>query len=445
MKINEICEKIGVKVPEILLPNKGIDMKKWAVVACDQFTSQPEYWEEVNKIVGDSPSTLRLFLPEVYLHTKEMDSRIAQINKIINNYTEDGTLVKQEPFMIALNRIDSVGKSRKGIVLAIDLEKYDYTKGASTLVRATEKTILDRIPPRVKVRKDAKAEFPHIMVLIDDPKRTVIEPVLNKELEKIYNFDLMMGGGTITGYKVDKTTEEQVINALNNLTEPTEFKAKYNLKEDLPVLLFAMGDGNHSLATAKAIWEEKKKSGNMNDPARWALVEIVNVHDNSLSFEPIHRVLFGLKKDFLKDFEKYCEKEGVEFDIKEFSSNKEALSKFNELKKQEGKTQYITYIQEDKYGIITLENCTSNLAVGSLQKFIDDFMADGAKDIDYIHGEDVVEKLGSQKGNIGFYLPHMVKSDLFKTVILDGSLPRKTFSMGHAADKRYYIEGRMIV
>jgi hypothetical protein len=278
--------------------------------------------------------------------------------------------------------------------------------------------------------------------LIDDPNCTVIEPLsaAKSELEKLYDFDLMLESGHLTGYAVNQAFENQVVEALRGLANPETFAAKYGINQNQPVLLFAMGDGNHSLATAKAIWEKIKSQVGMDHPARYALVEIENVHDEGLEFEPIHRVLFGLKKDLFAELEKTF---GANLTYKPLASTGEMVTAVDAAK---GAKQTIGLVAGGKgFGVIEIANPSSNLPVGTLQPFLDTFLKEGgAEKIDYVHGEDVTVKLGSELNNASFYLPGMHKSDLFKTVILDGALPRKTFSMGEAREKRFYMEARKI-
>jgi uncharacterized protein DUF1015 len=436
----KIISDLGIQIPQVYLPKKGTDLTKWAVIACDQFTSQPEYWNEVEKIVGDAPSTLNLTFPEVYLEKSGGEERIRGIQSSMRKYMEEGILQPQDGFVYVERSV--AGKTRKGIVLCLDLEAYDYNKGSSSLIRATEGTIVDRLPPRMKIREGALLELPHILVLIDDPNCTVIEPLsaAKSELEKLYDFDLMLESGHLTGYAVNQEFENQVVEALGGLADPKTFAAKYGVDKNQPVLLFAMGDGNHSLATAKAIWEKMKPQVGMDHPARYALVEIENVHDDGLEFEPIHRVLFGLKKDLLAELEKAF---GANLAYSPLASAEQMVKAVDTAK---GEKQTIGLVASGRgFGVIEIANPSSNLPVGTLQPFLDTFLkGGGAEKIDYVHGEDVTVKLGSQANNAGFYLPGMNKSDLFKTVILDGALPRKTFSMGEAREKRFYMEARKI-
>jgi hypothetical protein len=438
-------EKIGVQIPQVYLPAAGIDLTKWAVVACDQYTSEPEYWEQVERIVGDSPSTFHMVLPEIYLGTPEEVERTRCVNIQMQEYLDRGLLTPHEGIFYVERWFGS--KCRRGILLCLDLEKYDFQRGSQSLIRATEGTIIERLPPRIKIREQAVLEIPHIIVLIDDPERTVIEPlgVLagrgSESLVEHYDFDLMLGSGHLAGFQVvDTQVEAGVIQALQALAEPESFRRKYGLGADQSVFLFAMGDGNHSLATAKSIWEKNKDRVGMDHPSRYALVEIENVHDEGLEFAPIHRVLFGLNQDILAAM------------LANFGSNyqftptpdlhvmTETVESWCENKQAFG------VISESVTGFVEIANPESNLAVGTLQNFLDAFMREGgAAKIDYVHGFDAVNRLGSQPGNVGFYLPCMDKNDLFKTVILDGALPRKTFSMGEAFEKRFYMESRKIV
>lgn len=437
-------ETIGIRIPQVYLPKEGIDLTKWAVVACDQFTSEPEYWEQVKKIVGDSPSTFHLVLPEIYLGTPEEQERTQQINIHMREYLENGVL---KPFegLFYVERIVG-GKSRKGLLLCLDLEQYDFHKGSQSLIRATEGTIIDRLPPRIRIREKASLELPHIMVLIDDPDRTVIEPVgrlANRDgsgLVRRYDFDLMMEGGHLAGYQVlDPQVESNVVQALEALVDPKAFRRKYEVGDEQKPFLFAMGDGNHSLATAKSIWEQIKPQVGMDHPARYALVEIENIHDQGLEFEAIHRVLFEVKGDLLPALRNFY---GADFSYTPIQDINEIMRKVDEG----GNAQSFGLVSSGGSGFVEIRNPSSNLAVGTLQAFLDSFLKEGnAEKIDYVHGGEVVARLGCMAGNAGFYLPAMHKNELFKTVILDGALPRKTFSMGEAREKRYYMESRKIV
>jgi len=431
---------IGIQITDILLPKSGTDLSKWAVIACDQFTSQPEYWQKVEDHVGNAPSTYHLILPEVFLGKPEETKRVQSTQQAMQDYLKSNLLVTHEGLILVERTVD--GKTRRGLMMALDLEKYDFNKGSQSLIRATEGTILDRLPPRMRIREGASIELPHILVLIDDPEKTVIEPLLEQKAQTtpIYDFELMQGSGHLRGYFIDKPElEKQVVQALERLAQPKNFYARYGVGEDKGILLFAVGDGNHSLATAKSIWEKIKPVVGMNHPARYALVEIENVHDAGLEFEPIHRVLFNVKEDFQAAMRKHF---GSNIEFTACTSQAEMVKK---VTNQKGSTQVIGTISPSGFGTVTLKNTSSNLPVGTLQPFLDGWLkAGGFEKIDYVHGEDVVCELGQQKGQLGFFLPGMDKSDLFKTVILDGALPRKTFSMGEAKEKRFYMECRRI-
>jgi hypothetical protein len=434
--------QIGVQIPQVYLPRQGIDLTPWAVVACDQFTSEPDYWEAVRKFVDAHPSTFNMILPEIYIGTPEEEQRTFSTQAYMRQYLQTGLLQPYEGLIYVVRSVSA--KTRHGLLLCLDLERYDYNKGAQSLIRATEGTIIERLPPRMRIREKALLELPHILVLIDDPKRTVIEPLgghtEDGRLTRLYDFDLMMDSGHLSGFQVtDPILEERVIKALELLADPQEFARKYAVGADKSVLLFAMGDGNHSLATAKAIWEKLKPEVGLDHPARYALVEIENVHDQGLEFEPIHRVLFGLKKDITSALQAYY---GKNYAYTPCEGQAEMVAK---VQAGSSADQVIGVVQGKSYGTLRIQNPSSNLAVGTLQSFLDAFVKDGgAGKIDYVHGAEVVSRLASQTGNAGFFLPRMDKNDLFKTVILDGALPRKTFSMGEAKEKRFYMECRRI-
>lgn len=432
---------IGVQIPTTYLPVKEIDLTKWAVIACDQFTSQPEYWEDVTRLVGDSPSTLHLILPEVYLGSPEENQLIQTTKEKMQQYLSDGLLSPQERIIYVERSV--ADKTRRGLMLALDLEKYDFSVGSQSLIRATEGTILNRLPPRMRIRKEAPLELPHILVLIDDPEDRVIGPIEahKSNLPVVYDFDLMQNSGHLCGRLVDDDSlENSLIHNLEVLASPEVFYPKYKIREDRGVLLFAVGDGNHSLATAKSIWEELKTTVGMDHPARYALVEVENIHDQGLKFEPIHRVLFDVKKDLKQSLYDHF---GPDLTL-------EPVDNATGLKARVMEEIPDTHV----FGLITnrglylgkINNPIANLAVGSLQPVLDRVLKEGeASLIDYVHGDDTVFSLGSQPGNTGIYLPGMSKNELFRTVLLDGALPRKTFSMGEAHEKRFYMEARKII
>lgn len=416
---------IPFKRGNILLP-KNTDMTKWSVVACDQYTSEPEYWNDVEKIVGDAPSTLKLTLPEIYLEDKNISERIAKINSNMKALLDEDFFNEYKDSMIYLERTQSDGKIREGLIGVVDLEAYSYEKGAETPIRATEKTVIERIPPRVKIRENAPLELPHIMILIDDDKKQIIENLKNKVSENdiVYDFDLMKNGGHVKGYLLNEETMDEVDKGLKELADKEVFAKKYDVNNK-EVLLFAMGDGNHSLATAKACYEKLKEIMSeeeyLNNPARYALVELVNLHSPALEFEAINRVIFNTEPEKLLN----------------------SLKEYYQINK-DGNGQEIEVITNDVDEKWYIENPKSNIAVGSIQIFLDEYLKNNEGKIDYIHGEETTKNLAKQSGNVGFIFEAMPKNELFKTVILDGSLPRKTFSMGHSYDKRYYLESRKI-
>lgn len=436
-----IANTIGVKVPEILLPRKEIDFTKWAVIACDQFTSQPEYWEEVSQLVGKAPSTLHMILPEVWLKASDVEDRIEKSQTVMREYLNAGLFDTHKGFIL-VERSNS-GKMQTGLMVALDLEQYDFHKGSQTLIRATEGTILDRLPPRMQVRRGASLEMPHIMVLYDDKENIALKEIIQAKpsLKVCYDFDLMQGSGHLKGYLVeDEHLTESFINGLAHLIEPNNYTQRYgNVNADHP-LLFAMGDGNHSLATAKAIWEELKPTVGMDHPARYALVELVNLHDPSLQFEGIHRVIFNAEKNFTAEM---LEQWHGKANLVPVHSLAALAHRVNEAS---GEQQVFGLINDNGYFLIELSDLPHNLAVGNLQAYLDEYLENHpTTKIDYVHGDEVVNTLGRKPRNIGFYLPAISKESFFKTVILDGALPRKTFSMGHAKDKRFYMECRKII
>ncbi len=404
---------------DILLP-KDCDLEKWAVIACDQFTSDAAYWERVRAFAGDGPSAIHLILPEAELGTEGEAARVEQINRTMAAYLENGVFQTYDSCYVYVERTLQNGAVRKGLIGKLDLDAYDYRPGAVSAIRATEKTVTERIPPRQRVRRGAPIELPHILMLCDDHKKCLIEPVAAKKdrLQKLYDFDLMEGGGHIRGWLVTGGDAAAFDAAL------TEYCAhvgeKYEGLEGTP-MVFAVGDGNHSLATAKSCYEELKRQHPGEDlsghPARYALVELENIHDEAQVFEPIHRIVLrtGPEK-LLEALEGVCAPGGYP----------------------------VRWYSGEQSGTVTLDPARSELAVGVLQAFLDEYLAGAPGEIDYIHDDDALIALSRQEGAVGFLLPAMEKSQLFRGVIRDGALPRKTFSMGHGREKRYYLEGRKI-
>ena len=405
---------------DILLP-KVDDMSKWAVIACDQFSSNPAYWQRVREYAADAPSAINLILPEAELGTPQEEAHTALINKTMEAYRDGNIFETYHNSLIYVERTLEDGSIRKGLIGMVDLDAYDYSVGSVSAIRATEKTVVERIPPRMKVRRNASVELPHILMLCDDHDKKLIEPVAAKKaaLQKVYDFDLMEDGGHITGWLVQGDDVAAFEAALAEYTAHVD--EKYVGLPGKP-MVFAVGDGNHSLATAKACYEELKAANPDQDlsdhPARYALVELENIHDAAQVFEPIHRVVF--KTDaakLLRDLEQtWCAEGGFP----------------------------VTWFIGEETGTIYLDKAKSELAVGALQTFLDAWLQENEGEVDYIHDEPDLRQLAMQDNAIGFLLPAMEKSQLFRGVIADGILPRKTFSMGHAREKRYYLEGRII-
>ena len=405
---------------DILLP-KTDHMEKWAVIACDQFTSDQGYWDRVRKNAEGAVSTINLILPEAELGTEQEAAHTAEINATMKKYMEDGVFTVYPNSYVYVERTLENGSVREGLVGMVDLDAYDYSTGATSAIRATERTVAERIPPRQRVRRDAPIELPHILMLCDDHDKKLIEPIGAKKdsLKKLYDFDLMEGGGHITGWLVEGKDVEAFNQALSAYSATVG--EKYQGLKGVP-MVFAVGDGNHSLATAKSCYEELKKNNPgvdlSNHPARYALVELENIHDPAQVFEPIHRVIFKTEpRKLLKALEDACGgKEGCE----------------------------VKWYIGKETGTVVLDKSKGELAVGILQHFLDEYLKENAGEIDYIHDDDALVELAQKPDTIGFLLPAMEKSQLFRGVIADGVLPRKTFSMGHSREKRYYLEGRKI-
>lgn len=406
---------------EILLP-KVEDMSKWAVIACDQFSSQPAYWDRVRANAGDAPSTIHLILPEAQLGTEQEPALTEEINRTMAAYLEQDLFTAYPNSFVYVERTLQNGAIRKGLVGMVDLEAYDYSMGSTSDIRATEKTVVERIPPRMRVRKNAPLEFPHILMLADDHDKVLIEPITAQKdhLKKLYDCMLMEDGGHIAGWLVDGTEAQAFMDRLTAYTQHVD--EKYTGLPGTP-MVFAVGDGNHSLATAKACYEELKKAHPGEDlsqhPARYALVELENIHDAAQEFAPIHRVIVKTDAPAL---------------LKAVQDNLCAESGFP-----------VEWYMGKDHGTIYLDQNKGQLAVGILQSFLDQYLAQHDGETDYIHGDADLMELAAQDNAIGFLLPVMEKSQLFRGVIADGILPRKTFSMGHAREKRYYLEGRKIV
>lgn len=422
---------------DMLLPSALYDPGKWACVACDQFTSEPEYWENAWKAAQGQPSALQLVLPEVYLNAdskEKLAERVKSIQQHMKDYRTE-ILRHTGSCFVYVERTLLDGKIRQGLVGCLDLEDYSYEKGASKLIRPSENTVVERIPPRLAVRRGAVLELPHVMMLIDDPDCTVIEPVgaVCSPAEQLYDFDVMMGGGHLSGWAVrSHDAQQKIMQALETLASQAEFDRRYPSAAGHPPIMMAVGDGNHSLATAKAHWEELKASLSPEEqavhPARYCLVEICNVHSEAIEIEPIHRMFTGTTgEEVLQALAAWSAEKGVGLQI--------------------GRPGVQTMTMVDETGteqVLGFASPIHPLTVGTAEAFVGDFLADHpGSAVDYIHGESSVRALAG-KGGVGLLMPEFAKSDLFRGVVLGGVLPRKTFSMGHAQEKRYYMECRDI-
>ena len=415
-------DRIGIRPAQILLPAPGVRPETWACIACDQYTSEPAYWEKAYATAGDSPSALRLILPESRL--RDAETLIPGIHRTMVEYLEKGLLAPAvDPGFILCERTIASG-TRLGLVCAVDLEQYSFEKGSLPLIRPTEQTIASRLPPRLLIRRGAPVELTHIMILIDDPDCTVLAPLqaMKASLRKIYDFDLMMNGGHLAGWALD-TPEllDQVDRSLNALMDA---------KGENPLLL-AVGDGNHSLATAKAYWNEIR--GNLsaeeqeNHPARFALCEIVNIHDEALLFEPIHRIVTGIDHEALMaDWRNYAAGRGMSL-------------------MTAGEGHRFTVVFSDREETVIIASPEGTIPCETIQKYLDDFLSRHPEaEIDYIHGEESLRTLAGKPETVGFLLPEIDKHSFFTDVERLGVLPRKTFSMGEADEKRFYMEAKRI-
>ena len=398
-----------VVAPHILLPRKGTDMSAYAVIACDQFTSQVEYWNDLKDMIGDKLSTFHMIYPEAYLESTNQSEYIQKINQTIDSYLKDNLLVDMGECFVLVERVTAYGVRRLGLVISIDLEEYSYERGVQCSIKASEATIVERIPPRLKIRKDAPIELPHTLLLFDDKEKSNIEQLYakRKELDLLYDFELNQNGGHIRGYLVKDT--EAVIKKFNDI-----------YKKNNNGLMFIVGDGNHSLATAKAHWENIKKTlskeEQKNHPARFALVEANNVYDDGIIFEPIHRILFN------------------------------AGNFKNELDALDGNGQLAYYYSKNggKKAIKTTKSAAETYQI--IQKLIDKNLKEHpVMKVDFIHDESsVLEIADKNPDSLAIVMPALGKSDIFEFVAKDMVLPRKSFSMGHASEKRYYLEAKKI-
>lgn len=407
---------------EVLVPQVD-NLEKWAVVACDQYSSQPEYWDRVWQRVKNDPSTLHLILPEAWLNTEKEKTHEARIPEVMQEYLDSGLFAAYPEAFVYVERTLDSGTVRRGLIGMVDLEAYDFSVGSKSPIRATEATIIERIPPRVAIREKAPLELPHVLLLADDANDLLLGQLeQNKEqMQKLYDFDLMENGGHLTGWLVPEQEKEAFLNRQQAFASSIQERYPGLLEDSL---CFAVGDGNHSLATAKTIWESIKptlsEEERLHHPARYALAELENIHDESQQFEPIHRIITNTDVDAML----------------------EALQSISVPEEEEGFP--VQWFARGRSGKLNLDPEEGELATAILQTFLDFWLKDHPGEIDYIHGDEEVRILAEQDNAIGFLLPPFSKSSLFRGVIADGSLPRKTFSMGHAHEKRFYLEARKI-
>ena len=430
---------LGVAIPDILLPVPTVDLYRWAVIACDQHTSDPAYWHRAGQIVGNAPSTLHTIFPEVHLNEPDSNDRIKRIRNTMQSYLDDGVLTAHQSTTVYLERLTGGEHPRRGLMLAFDLERYDFSATSSSLIRATEDTIVERLPPRVRIRAGAPLELPHIMILIDDPEDRVFGRLQARapQLPVLYDTELMLGGGRVSGYAVTSPGDfEQLASELERLGDPQRTRARYNSESPL---LFAMGDGNHSFATAKQVWEEHKRrdpaqAENPQNPARYALAELVNLHDPALEFEPIHRMVFHADAGSLLE----AAASSPEFELERNTTRRHTDSL--------PPADRIILYADGQYHTLRLAGGGNTLAVAVLQRFIDDYLrSSSGAEVDYIHGVAEVIRVADEQQAVGFLLPEFDKGALFSTVVRSGPLPRKCFSLGEAHEKRYYLEARRIL
>ena len=425
---------LGYQVPRIMMPARNVSLRKWAVVACDQYSAQPDYWEEVARYVGNAPSTLHLILPEAHLGERDLPDRIAGMRRTMRSYVDSGTVEPLRPGIVLTER-HAGGRVRKGLLMAMDLEAYDYDPASHPMIRPSERTVLERIPARVRIRRDAWLEVPHIMLLIDDPTDQVVGGVHMERgsLRKLYDTELMMNGGRAQGWLVrDEEMLDDIARGLSRLERHDN-------------MLYCVGDGNHSLATAKTIWDEAKQEmtpeQRASSPLRYALCEVVNLRDPGIQFEPIHRVFFGVNPVELAEY----------VTARLNQAGRQARLIYERAGRSRTSAPRVTdpftipFNYHDGVGRITIGNPEHPLALGELQPIFDDYVAEHpGSSLDYIHGDQAYMELCDRYDTMGFFFAPMPKEDFFDMVARCGVLPKKTFSIGEPDAKRYYLESRLL-
>ncbi len=433
----ERLKSLGIFVPEILLPREGVDLSKWAVIACDQHTSNPDYWRQVEQTTDDAPSTLNLVFPEVYLEGGDIDARVSAIRESMERYLAEGLLEPHGPLAVFTERFTRGGQPRRGLVVAIDLERYDYAPGSTSLIRATEETILSRLPVRERIRSGAPLELPHVMLLLDDPDNTVFGALesAREALRPLYDTELMLGGGHIRGYAVEDEPALQAMAApLESLADPVQLACRYGSDDEL---LLAVGDGNHSLASAKGVWEAEKAAGADPEthPGRYALVEIVNLYDPALTIEPIHRILVGADAARVQ----------AALQSIDGASWEEVDDPAAAIERTRGAADEFCFIHRSAAAVFSAAGDDTALPQERVEAEIERLrQEDDRITVDYIHGTAELERIVDEEGGVGIVMPGLERGLLFPRVVTSGPLPRKMFSMGESFEKRYYLEARRI-
>ena len=437
---NQRLGRIGLQLPEILLPASHIDISTWPVVACDQFTSKKAYWEDVASTVQGTPSTGHLIYPECYLADGDSEDRITAIHRAMDEYVAAGVFQTLPPSLHLVVRELPGRPDRTGIMIAVDLEEYDFSSDSVSPIRPTEGTIVDRIPARKAIRAGASLELPHVMVLIDDPERSIVEPIAEalRDGPPIYSTPLMKGGGSVTAYRSDAPDLlEHLVGAFERIADPVAFKSRYN---SVHPFFVAIGDGNHSLAAAKSMWEDVKPTipsqRRSAHPARFAMVEAINLYDDGIIFEPIHRLLFGVNAAGFVD--QCCQRTGGRFS--KAASADHLIRTLAEATEGTG----VGIISENTFGVIELPPENVSKAVELVQLAIDEFIDRNGGDVDYVHDLETILHHGSTHSNAGLVMPGIEKTQFFPYIIANGCYPRKSFSLGESTEKRYYLEARRI-
>ncbi len=448
-ELNHCFDAIALRVPKILLPNPEIDCSKWAVIACDQYVHDRSYWEEVKSIVGNTPSTLDLIYPEVYLYDDEHKERIARVHNNMKRFVTDGIFRDKIEGFLLVDRLLPSGKSRKGLVVALDLEHYDSRSQSKTLIRTTEGTYRKNLDARLEVRGNASVESPHILVLIDDPQKEIIEPLFEVGYPNIVDFELMMNGGRLRYQLIDSKDDiARIAQKLAKRIEPDYINAKYGIENE--TLLYAMGDGNHSFAAAQKAWENIRSTvvdgrGIARHPARYAMVELINLHDDAIDIEPIHRLIAPVDPTTTCNaMVALLNESAARARLEKVSSTEEQNQRIAILGSES--THCLPYRAAGNMGILVVENPSQRTIPETMEAALDLFTRENTEaEVGFIHGADVIDDLGNRPDTLGFYMPSISKDSVFESIVRYGAYPRKSISIGHADEKRYYMECRSLV